>query len=229
MEKINIYREGLPPMPERIKKLPVERGYPVPWFVAEVDGHYDFRVVDARKFKPALEQKLCWICGEPLGTALAFTIGPMCAINRTISEPPSHRECAEFSIKACPFLTQQQLKRNEANIPEGVTDAAGIGLKRQPGAVCLWITKSFRPFKVGNGILFSLGEPEQVFWFREGREATRNEVLESIESGLPILIEQAEKEGKRAISQLEKQIGIAYELLPAKQAKKPLFGSAAKR
>lgn len=223
------YRDGLPEMPERILKLPIERGYPVPWFVCKIDGHYDFRVIDASKFTPAVKQKLCWICGEKLGTALAFSIGPMCAINRTISEPPSHRECAEFSIKACPFLTQQQVKRNEVNLPEGYQDSAGIGIKRQPGVICLWLTKSYQPFNAGNGVLFRLGEPDQVFWFREGRTATRDEVLESINSGLPILREMAEKDGSQAVLQLEKQIRTASELLPSESPKKTLFGSAIKR
>jgi hypothetical protein len=83
--------QNLPDLPLRIQKLSVERGYPVPWFVAKIGDHYDFRVVDAAKFKPAIEKQLCWVCGQKLGSMLAFTIGPMCAINRTISEPPSHR------------------------------------------------------------------------------------------------------------------------------------------
>lgn len=208
------YRDGLPPIPKRLLTLPIERGYPVPWFVAEVDGHYDFRVVDARKFKPAIENKLCWICGQRLGTYLAFSIGPMCAINRTISEPPSHRECAEWSIKACPFLTQKEQERRTNNLPSDVREAAGCGVKRQPNAVLLWITKSYKVLQVHNGLLFRIGEPIETYWFREGRAATRNEVLESIESGFPILMEAAKKDGLRAVAQLEKYKERAFKLLP---------------
>src|ERR1041385_2432550 len=99
-----IYRTDLPELPARLRKLPVERGYPVPWFVAFVDGHYDFRVIGPGKIARAVQENRCWICGDTLGSYLCFPIGPMCAINRVTSEPPSHRECAEWSARACPFL-----------------------------------------------------------------------------------------------------------------------------
>src|SRR5262245_3833667 len=100
-------------MPGRIRWLPIDaRGFPVPWFVAwfkdgeQVEpgvGLPDFRVADANKMRSALKLRLCWVCGKRLGRHLAFTIGPMCAINRTMSEPPSHYECARFAAQACPF------------------------------------------------------------------------------------------------------------------------------
>jgi hypothetical protein len=52
------YRPGLPPVPWRLRARPIHRGYPVPWFVAEVDGVPDFRIVDSRKYTPALERRL---------------------------------------------------------------------------------------------------------------------------------------------------------------------------
>lgn len=204
-------------MPARLLSLPVERGYPVPWFVAEVDGHWDFRIVDARKFKPAIEKRLCWICGQRLGTYLAFTIGPMCAINRTISEPPSHRECAEWSARACPFLTQREPERRTTGLPADVREAAGCGIKRQPGVVLLWVTKSYKVIHApgGSGILFQIGDPLETRWLREGRDATRDEVMESIESGYPLLMEAAQMDGPRAVRQLELQRSKALALLPA--------------
>ena len=59
-------------LPLRLRKLPLDpRGYPVPWFVAWVDGVPEFRAVDGRKFVQAVRAKLCWVCGEPLGRWLA--------------------------------------------------------------------------------------------------------------------------------------------------------------
>ncbi len=223
----------MPPMPERIAKLPVQRGYPVPWFVAMVDGEYDFRVIESGRIAEAHNNKLCWVCGEKLGATFAFPIGPMCAINRVISEPPSHRECVEWSMKACPFLTQQQVRRNEKNMPEGCVDAAGMGLKRQPGVVCLWLTRSYKPFRphAGNdGVLFKLGDPEAVYWWREGRAATRAEVIESIESGFPTLEELAVQQGSIAIQVLKESKERAWHLLPpAEIPEKKMLGSAARR
>lgn len=232
------YRPELKDIPPRIAKLPTLRGYPVPWFVAEVNGQYDFRVMDGQKFVHAIRHRVCWVCGEKLGSYYAFPIGPMCAVNRTISEPPSHRECAEWSIKYCPFLNQSQYKRNEANMPEG-TVVAGCPIKRQPGVICLWITKSYKPFKVpsemvdgvkvGGGVLIQLGPPEETVWYREGRHATLEEIRESIDSGLPALVELAEKQGTMAMLQLKDQLTKALMLLPGyDKPKRNLFASAAR-
>lgn len=199
------YRQDLLPIPRRLQSLPLERGYPVPWFVAKVGEGYDFRCIDARKMKPAIQQRLCWICGQRLGTYLAFGIGPMCALNRTISEPPSHRGCMEWAIQVCPFLAQRQEEQRETHLPEGVKEQAGIPLKRQPGVIGLWITKSYQPFDAPGGTLFELGEPIEVLWFREGRAATLAECLESIESGYPSLLELAQAQGDKAIRYLEQR------------------------
>ena len=48
----------------------------------------------------------------------------------------------------------------------------------------------------------------------EGRQATREEVMESIDSGYPILYEMAAKEGHEAIATLERMKANALELLP---------------
>jgi hypothetical protein len=163
------HRKDLPmPIPDRLRSLPVQNGFPVPWFVAKVGDDYDFRIIDPEKIYPATKKRLCWICGQKLGAYLAFPIGPMCAINRTISEPPSHRECAEWSIKACPFLAQRQDECRETHLPASVKEPAGISLKWQPGAVCLWVTKSYRVDPVANGVLFALGDPTEVQWFKAG-------------------------------------------------------------
>lgn len=204
------------PMPDRIKRLPVSpKGFPVPWFVAWIDGSPDFRVVAAGKIANAWERKRCWVCGEPLGVNLAMTLGPMCAINRTISEPPAHRECAVYSCIVCPFLSNPRMRRNERNLPEDAQGAAGIGIRRNPGATAVWVTRTVKPFRAGNGILFTFGDPSEVLWFANGRSATRAEVDASITSGLPLLFADAEKEGAAAVAALRKYIADAERWLPA--------------
>ena len=70
--------------PDRIKRLPVDhRGFPVPYFVVWIDGKPDFRLVMPGRLGECFKNKICWICGEPLGRFLAFAIGPMCVFNRT--------------------------------------------------------------------------------------------------------------------------------------------------
>jgi hypothetical protein len=205
-------RVSLPSLPDRMRSLPVdERGYPVPYFVAWVDGKPDHRVADGRKMPLALAQSLCWMCGQRLGRFKSFCIGPMCSITRTISEPPSHLECLRFAATACPFMTRPLAKRREANLPENRIAPAGEGIRRNPGAVCIWTTLSFKPFRAPGGLLFELGEPEHTEWYAEGRPATRAEVDESIRTGLPLLYEparaqDAQQPGAGAVAELEARI-----------------------
>ncbi len=209
-------------IPSRIKKLQRnEKGYPVPWFVQWIDGKPDFRVMDPDKWVAAVKHKLCWVCGEGMGKFKAFVIGPMCAVNRTSSEPPSHRECAEFSAKSCPFLTEPARVRREANLPPDGKGVGGIGIKRNPGVALVWITLSYKVFSVPamegvqKGYLIEIGEPVETLWYAEGRPATRGEVLRSYESGFPLLQTEALREGSEAVTALLNQYHAALQYLPA--------------
>lgn len=222
------------PIPDRIAALPVHRGYPVPWFVEWIvyeDGHPvpapigegepEFRIMSAQRFRQAARTlDLCWVCGGKLGAHKAFVIGPMCAVNRTSAEPPSHRECAEWSARNCPFLTRPHMRRRDAGLPEGVDhenpNTAGIMLTRNPGVAMVWVTR--RPgYKrdPGGGLLFDIGDPDSVSWWCEGREATRAEVQHSIDTGLPALEEVAREDGLPALRELARFVKRAEALLPA--------------
>jgi hypothetical protein len=207
-------------MPERIKRLPVDkRGFPVPKFVAVINGEPDHRVVNPKWFVPAVNSKLCWICGEPMGRYFTSIIGCMCSVNRVISEPPSHRDCAEFSVKACPFLSRPTMHRREAGMPDNKVEAAGFGLKRNPGVACLWISKQYpKPFRAQagqQGVLFELGNPVETIWYREGRLATRAEVEEAVSEGLPNLLTPATEEGPEAVAALKRMAKAAIQHYPA--------------
>jgi len=221
-------RPDLEQLPPRLRKLPIDaRGYPVPWFVAWVPGPDgvdvpEFRAMDAQKFRDAVKQRLCWVCGEPLGRWLAFPIGAMCVITRTISEPPSHRECAEWSIRNCPFLNNPRAVRDHADVPADARAPAGFGIERNPGVACLWMTREYELFRDGRGgALITIGKPEGVTWWREGRAATRAEVDEAIASGLPILLAAARRDGRFAVEALETQVIAARAFLPIDRHESP--------
>lgn len=211
-------------MPARVAELRIDpqRGVPVPWFVAWIDGKPDFRVIAPGKIAEAIKFERCWICGQQRGRVGSFVIGPMCAVNRTSAEPPCHRDCAVYAAMVCPFLAKPHMRRREANMPEDVKGPAGVGLKRNPGVALVWSTRKWQWFKVpagpefGNaGILCQIGEPEETLWFCEGREATRAEVDHSIETGLPLLRVEAEKEGPEAIAAFDAYVVRAQKYLPA--------------
>lgn len=202
-------------MPKRVAALPVsEKGYPVPWFVAWINGKPDFRVVDPKKIVDAYHDKRCWVCGQQLGVYKTLAIGPMCVINRTTSEPPSHKDCAIFAAQACPFLVNPKMIRNDKDTPEGVV-CPGIHFDRNPGVVALWTTRGYvRPRKVPNGILFTFDDPDEVLWFAHGRAATRAEVDASIAGGLPLLQKVADDEGNGASEDLAQLVAEAQRYLP---------------
>jgi hypothetical protein len=208
-------------MPGRVALLPRNKaGYPVPWFAAIIDGQPDFRIIRHGGIQIALKRGLCWVCGVPFlrQEDRAFVIGPMCAVNRVSAEPPSHRDCAIYSATHCPFLAVPQMRRRDRHMPADRVEPAGKAILRNPGVALAWVTgyRSWSTFDDGNGgMLFDVGEPREALWFARGREATRAEVLASIDSGLPILREQAQAQSQHAVAELERQHAEALELVPA--------------
>lgn len=218
--QVYLRRSDLPQLPDRMRHLPVDyRGYPVPWFVATIDGKPDFRVIRPNGVAMAWNSKICWLCGHQLGTFKANVIGPMCGINRVTSEPPQHLECAEFAAKACPFLTRPLAIRRERGLPED-RYAPGKPIDRNPGVVLIWVTRIIKPFKVKNtddtpGVLFQLGDPTSLSFWREGRRATHDEIDESVRTGLPALEAEAEERGGHAgRAKLRAMIATFEALLP---------------
>lgn len=208
------------PMPPQIAALPRNKvGYPIPWFVATFpDGHRDFRVASAERIYDAVRFDKCYTCGQPIGSYKAFLIGPMCAVNRIAPEPPSHRDCAQYSARVCPFLSTPAMVRRERGMEfEDRIDPGGVMLLRNPGVTALWITRDYTPVKPPNGShVFRIGEPKDVTWWRESRAATRAEVLESMESGRPLLIEACEKDDDPAgaLQHMETEWAKALTLIP---------------
>lgn len=209
-----VVREFKGPFPARMRELSVdERGYPVPWFVSWHDGKPEFRAMDLQKFVSAVREKRCWVCGQKLGVHMVFVAGPMCGVNRTSSEPPCHAECAEWSAVNCPFLSNpNQIRREDEAINNEVLreESAGFAISRNPGVAMLWFTRVYDVFKANHedrGWLIQMGEPDKVDWYREGRRATRAEVLASIDSGLPSLenIARQEKGGLEALMEARKR------------------------
>lgn len=208
-----------PREPDPIRTLPHDKhGRPIPWFVhRDPDGTYDFRVIRAGGIVDAVRGNLCWVCGTRRGRETAFVIGPMCAINRVSSEPPAHRECARYSADACPFLSVPHMRRRDTGLPVNRIEPAGVAVMRNPGVACVWFTNSHRMIPAPGGVLFEVGAPTRVTWRAHGRDATRAEILASIDSGYPLLVDaaRADRNPDSALAELEHQRAAALRLLPA--------------
>lgn len=162
------------------------RGYPVPWFVKWYDDKPDFRVIGENKFNRAIAGQRCWICGDRLGRYLSFVVGPMCVVNRISSEPPSHRACAVYAATHCPFLVTPRMHRREKHLPEH-KEMPGFAILDNPGACAVWTTLAFTPFATTNGRLIEMGEPTDVAWFAEGKPASRAQIIDAMDQGIPKL------------------------------------------
>ena len=210
------HREIVEKMPLALARRPkTEQGYPVPWFVPFHDGKWDFRFVRPEKIPEAVNKNLCWTCGESLELPCAFVVGPMCAVNRTSAEPPSHIQCAVYAAKACPFLARPKLDRlsNRTELDKTGSTTAGIMLDRNPGVALVWVTN--HPVYRLHVRLFDIGDPVRVVWYAHSRKATREEVMESINTGLPSLRKLAEEEGNGAPEALDEMVERAMPLVPA--------------
>jgi hypothetical protein len=225
-----VYREGLPEMPSRIKKLLIDpkRGYPVPKFVEWLIGtgndaktvepgtpgsYPEFRAMRRDFLIDCVEHSLCWVCGDPLGKWVTFVAGPMCGVNRISAEPPSHHDCATFSAKACPFLTMPKMVRREDDLIDNkklVDMSAGMAIARNPGVAMLWTTDRYVVIQDKGGLLFRMADPLKVEWYAEGRLASREEVIKSVNSGLPTLEEACEGDKE----QLELLANMVVEFMP---------------
>jgi hypothetical protein len=209
-------REWIGGLPPHMASLPLDhRGFPVPFFVAWQHGKPLFPVMDPAKMQQAHRRDLCWVCGKKNFAFKCFVIGPMCCINEINSEPPSHYQCARFSALNCPFLSKPKMRRvtstNEAGEivyqDEVMGQPAGMMVERNPGVTCVWVTRSSSVFDAGGGgVLWKLGPPVRTEFYANGRLATRDEVEESVRTGLPILEEAARKDGPGAPEAMQETV-----------------------
>jgi hypothetical protein len=192
------------------------RGFPVPYFAAWINGQPDHRVVDRRKLAPAVAQNLCWICGEPMGDDRAFVMGPMSAFNRVTTEPAGHWDCGCFAATACPFLTRPRMRRSHKGLEDVDLTPPGGMAQHNPGVCVVWATPTFKPtlHRDGKTHLYQLGPASRVAWYAEGRAATREEVLESLEAIFAEYRPKAQAAGPAALEQLAVYEARALALVP---------------
>jgi len=122
---------------------------------------------------------------DHIETSQDFCDRPMCIVNRISSEPPSHLNARAMRRRSCPFLvTLLRAQRREANMPEDAAPPLGVSVLRNPGVVALWTTHRWEFVRAPGGFLFTVGEPEHVEWFAEGRATSADEVRASFDSGI---------------------------------------------
>jgi hypothetical protein len=209
------------PEPGPITLLPLDKhGRRIPWFVPEgEDGERDFRLASMDKMTEAVREHLCWICGHPRRhpDGDAYLVGPMCTVNRVSTEPASHRSCAIYAVQACPFMTHPHMRRRETGIVDKLTSKDG--LTHNPGITAIWCTSFASFYTDPTGYpLFELGAPSRVWWWKQGRRATRAEALAGLEFSYPVMRERAQTEGDHAVAELDRRYAEALNFLPPQPA-----------
>lgn len=120
-------------IPKELSHLKIDsRGYPIPYFVSEINGKPEFRFLDHNRLQMIINRKVCHICGKKLPDNLFYFIaGPMGLENRISTDAGMHLLCAEFSLRACPHLFLQKAERRlndpmakifTANNPNSILD-----------------------------------------------------------------------------------------------------------
>jgi hypothetical protein len=169
-------------IPHHMRSLPRDfRGHPIPWFAwVGDDGRALVTVLDQEKWRRAVKNGLCWICGEPLGPYKTFVLGPINVITRTTTEPPSHLSCAKYAVRGCPFLSDPARVRRpipERYIePDPVIGHDGKRPAPNPGVFALWTTRSYELGWLRDRLAISIGDPVRITWWSRGRQATKTEI-----------------------------------------------------
>lgn len=104
-------------IPKELSHLKIdERGYPIPYFVSEINGKPEFRFIRSERIEMIIERKVCHICGKNLPTDYVYFIsGPMGLQNRISTDAAMHHVCAEFSLFACPHIYLQKSERRHTD------------------------------------------------------------------------------------------------------------------
>lgn len=156
------------PMPARIARLPRDpRGYPIPVNVLNSNGKLDFRAIDPDKAQRLIAQRCCALCGEPLGSRIAFVGGPRSIENRFFSDAAMHRDCAIYALQVCPFLAAPSFGYRKS-VPEEMAVNAAVSTER-PEAFGLGICRDYTTHLIGGVHLVLQATPfESVSWWRNG-------------------------------------------------------------
>ena len=136
------------PFPTAVAHLPVcpRRGLPIP-FSAARDGDVGvFAITDSLTIERCHAERLCGVCGKPLGYWICFLGGSRSAEqNGAYTDPPMHPACAEAAIELCPYIAREKVPRRTDSINLGRAMAIPHG--ETPGKSGDWMLVTCRQYK----------------------------------------------------------------------------------
>ncbi len=156
------------PMPTGVSLLKKDdRGFPIPYFAAYIDGKPDFRVIDPDHHRRCIDYKLCGICGYHFGgKPAAFVGGPKSIESHLFLDAPLHEECATYALRVCPYLAAPTFRTHHVYI-DGAVELKPPGQQR-PDTFFMGISDRFRPIETPKHIVVQAGEWMRTEKWKQG-------------------------------------------------------------
>jgi len=137
-------------MPPAVARLPRDRrGYPIFATIVQPEdngGEPDFAVLDPVRVARCVRDRLCGVCGKAIDYWMAFIGGDLCLKSRLFPFA-MHPECARYSVRACPHLSNPRAKYRP--VPPGTAVMASrLVADRRPSEMFLCIARRYEPVVV---------------------------------------------------------------------------------
>ena len=153
-------------IPDFLTHLPTHHGLPVPFSQAWLNGKPDFRTLDPDKTIHSVLKTLCAICGRRLGERSYFIGGERSKASHLFTDPPMHKDCAEFATQTCPFVSGKKLDYSDRPTNPQTTKVQEMVSTQRPAQMFIlsaW-TKKTRLARSGDSVLIQAGS-----WIGEQR------------------------------------------------------------
>jgi hypothetical protein len=147
--------ESTRPLPQRLTELPVcpRRGLPVPYTnLITGQGDVDFATLDSAKVHQVALNRLCGVCGRPLDYWIVFVGGPRCVDSRAYLDPPMHEDCARATLRLCPYLARETMRRRKTPTSDATTPPGFV--EDKPASYLLYVTRSYTYIVIPDGVIF---------------------------------------------------------------------------
>lgn len=191
---------GRPTIPATCEHRPTIGGLVRPWINVELrDGGIDFRAQHTRKVRQALTERLCQVCGTPLGVRVVLLGGPRHLEQLLFHEPPLHPECAVYTSRACPVVagavdelptgpSLAEGHRGDRCDVDGCDCGGWVPTPGDTGSAdhelrpwfAVWATGYRTAFRPDGSVLGALVYPYQVLWVRRVSEPGRGRCWERL-------------------------------------------------
>lgn len=167
-------------VPKRMRTLERDhRGYPVPFIVLRDNhGKPRFAINDHLLVGACLSKKLCSICGKRLDADIWFVGGSRAFLHNdgVFIDPPLHYECAEYSLRVCPFLAAPAYSKSVITISKVDNIREDLRLKQveysgpsQPERFALGCTHAYRRIKSQSApVVLAIDHWDYLEWWRNG-------------------------------------------------------------